>query len=162
MLENDVVFNKKIEKDYNYLKSLIESEVNMGFATLLTDWILYMKKKYLLEWKENSYSYKFELLQDVLKLIWKLLKEKKIMTEFYQLKEKFKEKNWVVIPKWYFDPCKIENKEELEKKINDWRNWIIETYKKLEKKYWRASAEMLFDTILIDKSSCYEWEIRID
>lgn len=162
MLENDVVFNKKIEKDYSYLKSLIESELNMGFATLLTDWILYMKKKYLLEWKENSYSYKFELLQDVLKLIWKLLKEKKIMTEFYQLKEKFKEKNWVVIPKWYFDPCKIENKEELEKKINDWRNWIIETYKKLEKKYWRASAEMLFDTILIDKSSCYEWEIRID
>jgi len=158
---NKIERDKEIKENYDYHKTLIESELKMWFFTALIEWIIFMIwKKYMIEWKRNKYY--AEYLSDVLELIWKLLKDKKLMVELYEVKDKEKEKDWDIKSIWWLDPCKIEDEEELDKKIRDWQSWVIETYKELEKKYWRKSAEILFYMIFISSTDCYEGEVKID
>jgi len=104
----------------------------------------------------------YEELRKTLDYIWKMFKERKVMVELYDIIDKEKEKDWDIKSIWWLDPCKIEDEEKLDKKIRDWQSWVIETYRDLEKKYGKLSAEILFDVISIKRSSCYEWEIRIE
>jgi len=107
---------------------------------------------------------KNKAMNEVLDLIWKLLEERKVKVEEFDIVKYSNEgkESWDYRKEWYLDPCKIEDEKELKKRIEEWKEKVKNKYEYLVEKYGERSAEILFDIIEVLRADCYDWEIRID
>ena len=104
-----------------------------------------------------------DILKRSLDLIWRLLKERKVKVERFDIYDVDEEEvKWDVKELWYLDPCKYEDEKELEREIEEWKGEVIREYEELTRKYGTSSANILLDIIPVVRSDCYEWEIRIE
>ena len=115
-------------------------------------------------WKDIMDIFPKEVLPYALDLIWKLLKERKVKVERFDIYDvKWEEDtNWWVKNERYLDPCKYEDEKGLEREIEEWKGEVIRQYEELTRKYGTSSANILLDIIPVVRSDCYEWEIRIE
>ena len=133
---------------------------------------------------EENFIKKYALLRlksmkETLELIWKLLKEKKVKVEKFEIEEydkpkeiekvmfnwKFRKKyitSWIWKKVWELDPCEYKDNEELEKEIKKWKKDTIKLYKYVSEKYGKNEANFLLDILEIVRSDCYDWEIEIE
>jgi len=165
---------------YNNIKNKIEKRLNFWDYVYLYLWEVLVELKLRIErWGEYTDDYYEDSLSKTLDYIWKMLKERKVMVELYDIEEyekpreiekvfawgKFRKKykvSWMWKSIWWLDPCKIEDEKELDKKIKEWKKKIENIYKYALEKYGSREASVLFQLVGIKRSSCYEWEIRIE
>jgi len=157
---------KEIECNYCWNKIKIEKILNDEWIwdLYLDDFIIFYWAKLRLEWKDvTKMNYK-DRLPYVLDLIWKLVEERKVKVEEFDIVKYSNEgkESWDYRKEWYLDPCKIDNEKELKKRIEEWKEKVKNKYEYLVEKYGERSAEILFDIIEVLRADCYDWEIRID
>ena len=131
---------------------------------------------------EENFIKKYALLRlksmkETLELIWKLLKEKKVKVQKYEIEE-YKEPKEEEITFWTkfkkkikkefeykvsrLDPCKYKDNEKLEEDIENWKIETLALYKYMMEKYGKNEANFLLDILEIVRSDCYDWEIEIE
>ena len=166
---------------YNKAKLKIESKLNGWEIVYLYKWeyLTELKLSYKRNKDINDESYYEDSLPMALSLIWKLIKEKKVKAQKYEIEEyekpreiekvmfwwKIRKKyitSWVWKPVWRLDPCKYEDNEKLEEEVEIWKKQTLELYKYVLEKYGQDKANRLLDILEIVRSDCYEWEIRIE
>ncbi len=181
-LENPFDKNNSLEEEYIHYRSVIEYKLNNGEIPYLDWWIIFFQRK--LKKMGIDYRRDVDILPYVLEYIWELIKEKKVKVNKIGIeeydeprKEKVKvgidpdtwediikevEVRFRRIDEWVLDPCEIEDEKELERKVEEWKSKTYELYKYLLKKYGNDAAEYLLYILEIRRTTCYEWEIRIE
>jgi len=164
-------------KDLNY-KLKYNKELNlklMDFVSCLS-WKEEYEKKLINE--PTSMNWIIFVLKS-LDLIWKLLKEKKVKVQKYEIEEYEKPKeiekvmfwgklrkkyitSWVWKPELRLDPCKYKDNDKLEEDVEEWKIETLALYKYVLEKYGEDKANRLLDILEIVRSECYEWEIEIE
>lgn len=166
------------ECNYCYSKERIERKLNDFIEPIRLDYFVsFVYSKLDLQWKDIQKLEDKDVLPEALELIWKLLKEKKVKVQKYEIEE-YKEPKEEEITFWTkfkkkikkefeykisrLDPCKYKDNEKLEEDIENWKIETLALYKYMMEKYGKNEANFLLDILEIVRSDCYDWEIEIE